>query len=812
MTRAIKNLIGTAPEILDTLGEIASAINNDQAVYTTLQNAISSKQPKHDALTSIAGLTTDANKMIYTSSANVYKTTALTEFARSLLDDADAATARGTLSVPSKTGSDASGTWGISISGTAEKATKDSAGNVITDTYVSKGSVVTGLSADGTTITYTLGDGTSKNITTQDTHWTTKLVLGVSTSTSHAAATNGNVYLRLFDGSTARESINIKGTGSVDVTSNASGVLTINGITYSTGTASTAGLTKLYTGTGTATDGTMTQAAINTALGTKMASNTTVTNVVQTPNTDSAAYPILLKASTATTTATSTTLFASGITVNPGTKTITATTFSGNATSATKAVKDSAGQVISDTYLTKAAGGASLAVSGTTLTLKNAAGSNLSSVTTQDTHYTTKLIAGTASSTDNAAATNGSVNLRLFDNTTVRNSIKIVGEGTAQVTSSSDGTIAIKGSIPEFTKTVSSTEVDFICNDISLFKIPIMVKQPLTGFCPSPSKGQTITIMAESPQNWYLQDYQYCYNFYALVSSIGQGDVARYYSDIPSFVSGAGSNDYVIKGIGVYDPPSTLKPYYNSSTRIMSVEILSEEVLNSSKDHFICLMLNDYMGGWWFNISIYNNQASIQFSPTQAQYLDDLDLLNCNSGVPVACFIFGLREERLWPTQGVNVEDYSGFKTFTADNLTKNYSMTQWYDTCKQSIVLSGISQFDSYTFNEVRNGSTGYRLSLVAHYKATFSLSDDNYMVFFDYITPYGDTTIDGQYPLVYYEVYNDQGQLIINNAYNDTEASNDFGGLTLLHIDDRNYDVMLEANKQYTMYLTIINMEWVG
>lgn len=39
-----------------------------------------------------------------------------------------------------------------------------------------------------------------------------------------------------------------------------------NNTTYSTGTSSTAGLTKLYTSTGTATDGTMTQNAINTAL------------------------------------------------------------------------------------------------------------------------------------------------------------------------------------------------------------------------------------------------------------------------------------------------------------------------------------------------------------------------------------------------------------------------------------------------------------------------------------------------------------------------------------------------------------------
>ena len=66
---------------------------------------------------------------------------------------------------------------------------------------------IKGLSVNGKTITYTKGDGTTGTITTQDTN-----------------------------------------------------------TTYSVGTASALGLTKLYTGTGTATDGTMTQNAINTAL------------------------------------------------------------------------------------------------------------------------------------------------------------------------------------------------------------------------------------------------------------------------------------------------------------------------------------------------------------------------------------------------------------------------------------------------------------------------------------------------------------------------------------------------------------------
>lgn len=75
---------------------------------------------------------------------------------------------------------------------------------------------IKGLSVSGKTITYTKGDGTTGTITTQDTN-----------------------------------------------------------TTYSTGTATTSGLTKLYTGTGTATDGTMTQAAINTALSGKAASSHT---------------------------------------------------------------------------------------------------------------------------------------------------------------------------------------------------------------------------------------------------------------------------------------------------------------------------------------------------------------------------------------------------------------------------------------------------------------------------------------------------------------------------------------------------------
>lgn len=66
--------------------------------------------------------------------------------------------------------------------------------------------------------------------TDSDTHYTAKNIVGASaTAKSNATAANGNVYLNLIENSAVRSSHNIKGEGSVTVTSDTSGNIIISG-------------------------------------------------------------------------------------------------------------------------------------------------------------------------------------------------------------------------------------------------------------------------------------------------------------------------------------------------------------------------------------------------------------------------------------------------------------------------------------------------------------------------------------------------------------------------------------------------------
>ena len=89
---------------VDAYGRVSSF-----ATPTTLAGySIVDAQALDAGLTSIAGLTTAADQMIYATGADTYATTSLSTYARSLLDDADAAAARTTLALGTIATQDAS--------------------------------------------------------------------------------------------------------------------------------------------------------------------------------------------------------------------------------------------------------------------------------------------------------------------------------------------------------------------------------------------------------------------------------------------------------------------------------------------------------------------------------------------------------------------------------------------------------------------------------------------------------------------------------------------------------------------------------
>ena len=120
--------------------------------------------------------------------------------------------------------------------------------NNLATTYETKANAITGVAVSGKTLTFTKGNGATVTLQTQDTdtntHYTTKVIVGANNGTVNAATTNGNTNIRVFDDSTARATINIKGTGAAAVTSDSLGVIIINSTntTYSAATTTTAGL------------------------------------------------------------------------------------------------------------------------------------------------------------------------------------------------------------------------------------------------------------------------------------------------------------------------------------------------------------------------------------------------------------------------------------------------------------------------------------------------------------------------------------------------------------------------------------------
>lgn len=91
------------PGALDTLDELAAALADDANFAATVTTSLAGKQPLDSDLTALAALVSATDRVPYATGAGTWSLATLTAFARTLLDDADAATARGTLSVYSQT-------------------------------------------------------------------------------------------------------------------------------------------------------------------------------------------------------------------------------------------------------------------------------------------------------------------------------------------------------------------------------------------------------------------------------------------------------------------------------------------------------------------------------------------------------------------------------------------------------------------------------------------------------------------------------------------------------------------------------------
>ena len=97
---SISNQVITAGTVPISLGGTGGTSASE--ARTLLGVTLGSDVQAYDAgLQSISGLTTAANKMIYTTGSDTYAVTDLTAFARTILDDADAATVRTTLGLDS---------------------------------------------------------------------------------------------------------------------------------------------------------------------------------------------------------------------------------------------------------------------------------------------------------------------------------------------------------------------------------------------------------------------------------------------------------------------------------------------------------------------------------------------------------------------------------------------------------------------------------------------------------------------------------------------------------------------------------------
>ena len=286
---------------------------------------------------------------------------------------------------------------------TATKATGDSAGDNIRSTYIK------GLSVSGTTLTITKGDNSTSTLTLQDTNTDTKVTNTLNTTTkayiTGTTSATTNTGTQIFDtgvylDTTAGQLVATKFVGALqgnaDTATKATGDSAGDNIrtTYIKG-LSVSGLTLTVT-KGDNSTSTLTLQDLDVKVNMKARGTTKAYLLGTTTSPTSSDQAVTSVAET-------------GVYFDTTAGKLVATTFKGalegNATTATKATGDSAGDNIRTTYIK------SLSVSGTTLTITKGDNST-STITLQDTNTDTKVtntlgtttkayVTGTTSATTN---------------------------------------------------------------------------------------------------------------------------------------------------------------------------------------------------------------------------------------------------------------------------------------------------------------------------------------------------------------------------------------------------------------------------
>jgi hypothetical protein len=102
LAAGLSTLVDAAPGTLNTLNELAAALGDDPNYAATITTNLAGKQPLDTDLTAIAALTSAADKVPYSTGAGTWALATFTAAGRALVDDADAAAQRATLSVYSQ--------------------------------------------------------------------------------------------------------------------------------------------------------------------------------------------------------------------------------------------------------------------------------------------------------------------------------------------------------------------------------------------------------------------------------------------------------------------------------------------------------------------------------------------------------------------------------------------------------------------------------------------------------------------------------------------------------------------------------------